>query len=376
MNLSVCEDSKIFLSIPIEISDNIDKLNASSDYYNNICYSSKSESGTDISLKDRKKEFVENNRTVCQEDCLFTDYDHSIQKANCSCSVKESSDEYEIMNINKTKLYENFGDSDDKNEISNLGITSCNVLASKENIESNVGFFSLLIILAIFIIIFIIFCTKGYNMLENKIDEVIHKKFKNETKNKNNNKNKKLTNSIIKESKIKTKIKHQNKKLNDKNITNKIKHISINSDNSKKKFVNQRYSKIINKRKNTSLFQNKINNSKKLESKNIKPDTDYELNWLIFKEALQYDKRSKCDYYCSLIKSKQLFIFTFCSYNDYNSGIIKKFILFLSFSLHYTVNALFLLNRQYIKYMKTKENLILNIKFLLLLFQQLFQLLY
>ena len=54
-----------------------------------------------------------------------------------------------------------------------------------------------------------------------------------------------------------------------------------------------------------------------------------------------YDKRSKCDYYGALIRSKQLFIFTFCSFNDYNSGIIKKFMFFLSFALHYTVNALF-----------------------------------
>ena len=60
-----------------------------------------------------------------------------------------------------------------------------------------------------------------------------------------------------------------------------------------------------------------------------------------YKEALKYDKRSKCDYYGSLLKYKQLFIFTFCSFNDYNSNIIKKFIFFLSFALHYTINALF-----------------------------------
>ena len=43
----------------------------------------------------------------------------------------------------------------------------------------------------------------------------------------------------------------------------------------------------------------------------------------------------------SLLKNKQLFLFTFCTFNDYNSGIIKKFMLFLSFSIHYTINALF-----------------------------------
>ena len=96
------------------------------------------------------------------------------------------------MNINNTKIYENF--ENNKKDISNLGITSCNVLSSKENIETNPGFFLLLIILAIFIIIFIIFCTKGYSLLENKIDEVIHKRFKNEKNNKKNNNANLLTN--------------------------------------------------------------------------------------------------------------------------------------------------------------------------------------
>ena len=65
------------------------------------------------------------------------------------------------------------------------------------------------------------------------------------------------------------------------------------------------------------------------------------MNNLSFIDALKYDKRTCCEYYMSLIKNKQLFAFTFCSFNDYNSGIIKKFIFFLSFALHYTINALF-----------------------------------
>ena len=51
-------------------------INSSSEYYNDICYSTKSESGTDITLKDRKTEFVEGNKTLCQEECGFHDYDH------------------------------------------------------------------------------------------------------------------------------------------------------------------------------------------------------------------------------------------------------------------------------------------------------------
>ena len=137
LNLSICKESKIFLIVPIELDENIDILNSSSEYYSDICYKSKSESGTDMLLNDRKKEFIEGNKTVCQEDCTFYDYLQEISKANCSCKVKESSSKIDNLNINKTKLYENFGETKNKKVISNLGLTSCNVLSSKENIESN-----------------------------------------------------------------------------------------------------------------------------------------------------------------------------------------------------------------------------------------------
>jgi len=341
LNKSVCENSKILLSVPIEIKEDLNKLNTSSNYFNDICYTTKSDSGTDISLKDRQKEFVENNKTVCQEDCLFEDYNYTTLQANCSCKVKESSNKYENMNINKTKLYENFDNTNNKKEISNLGITSCNVLSSKENLESNSGFFILLVILAIFIIIFILFCTKGYNMLENKIDEVIYKKFKNETKTKNY----KIKNSLVNNSnnklrtltKTKSKI-NQQLKLKEVNLNHNLPQKQLKS--SKRILYNKKQPiKNIHKNGVSSMFQNKINkNSQKQISK---PNTDYEYNWLSYQEALRYDKRENCDYYCSLIKNKQLFMFTFCSFNDYNSGIVKKYMVFLSFALHYTVNALF-----------------------------------
>ena len=91
-------------------------------------------------------------------------------------------------------------------------------------------------------------------------------------------------------------------------------------------------------------YQKTTNLNKKQKNQDnikFKPDTDYELNWLSYENVLIFDKRTNCDYYGALIKSKQLFIFTFFSFNDYNSGIIKKFILFLSFALHYSTNAFF-----------------------------------
>ena len=54
-----------------------------------------------------------------------------------------------------------------------------------------------------------------------------------------------------------------------------------------------------------------------------------------------YDKRTCCKYYISLIKAKNLIIFSFCPVKDYNSIIIKSCIFSLSFSIHYAINFAF-----------------------------------
>ena len=108
LNLSVCEKSKISLSVPVTLSESLDKLNSSCGYYNDICYTAITESGTNISLKVRKTEFIKGNKTVCLDGCDFSDYNFSKKKTKCSCKVKESSSSIFDMKINKTQLYDNF----------------------------------------------------------------------------------------------------------------------------------------------------------------------------------------------------------------------------------------------------------------------------
>ena len=68
---------------------------------------------------------------------------------------------------------------------------------------------------------------------------------------------------------------------------------------------------------------------------------DFEINSLKYKEALNLDKRTYIEYYFSLLKRKQILIFTFYVNNDYNSKSIKICLFLFSFALYYTVNALF-----------------------------------
>ena len=171
LNLSVCGTSKIFLLIPVEISENLDKLNTSSDYFNNICYTINSENGAYIPLKDRQKEFIERKKTLCQEDCYLNDYNYTTKKANCSCKPKENFLSFIDMHINKTKLYNNFVDI--KN-VANINILTCyKTLLTKDSLIYNVGSYIVIAILIFHIICIIIFYTKQFDLLKLKIKDIV-----------------------------------------------------------------------------------------------------------------------------------------------------------------------------------------------------------
>ena len=69
LDLALCKDTKVEISIAVKVNGELDKFNSSSDYYNDICFKTTTESGTDISLKDRRNEFVDNNLALCEENC-------------------------------------------------------------------------------------------------------------------------------------------------------------------------------------------------------------------------------------------------------------------------------------------------------------------
>lgn len=78
LNLSVCKDVKIDIVVPANISGDIEKYNSSSPYYNDICYIDNSDDGIDISLNDRKENYINNNMGVCEHGCDFISYDNEL----------------------------------------------------------------------------------------------------------------------------------------------------------------------------------------------------------------------------------------------------------------------------------------------------------
>ena len=140
LNLTSCKDTKLEISIKVKINDTIDKYNSSSDYYNNICHKTTSESGTDISLKDRRYEFVNNNLTICQENCKLIDYNYTKEKAKCSCDIKLNVPQNYDIKFDKKEFFKNFINI---NNIANLNIMKCYkiVIKIKSLFNNNYGFY-------------------------------------------------------------------------------------------------------------------------------------------------------------------------------------------------------------------------------------------
>ena len=107
LNISECRNSKIFISMPMELNGNIDKYNSSSDYYNSKCYTSTSDSGTDISLIDRKNELINGDEIVCQNGCFLADYNSSIKYGKCSCDAKEAASDFKDMKVDRNDIFVN-----------------------------------------------------------------------------------------------------------------------------------------------------------------------------------------------------------------------------------------------------------------------------
>ena len=101
---------------------------------------------------------------------------------------------------------------------------------------------------------------------------------------------------------------------------------------------------------NNNDIHNNIDNNNNIKNNHMEKyseKTDREMNNLSYERALKSDKRTFFQCYLSLIKTKQIFIFTFLHYNDFNSPIIKICYFFFLFALFLTINILFVKSDEY-----------------------------
>ena len=315
LNLSYCKNTKVDISIPIILNDTLDKYDKNSNYYNDICYTTTSKIGTDISLKDRKNEFINNNMTICEENCIIKNYDNDLKKVKCSCEIKINIPLIDEIKFDKGELLKRFKDI---TTIANIKMIKCFKSVFKPNsIKKNYGFYIFAFIHIMFYVCINLFYFKYYDILEKQIKQIVFsKKFIDTLMIKR--KKRKVKEKNINFPPIKTKIKQRNKK---ENIIKK----PFNLEN-----------EITNGKENKKFFD------VKKSQEEIMKYNDNELNELSYKKALKFDKRTFSQYYFALLKVNHLLFFSFYWNNqDYNSQIIKFFLFFFFFIVHFTINALF-----------------------------------
>ena len=340
LNLSSCLDTKIEISVAVKIDDDLDKYNSNSDYYNDICSKTTSESGTDLSLKDRRNEFVYNNMTLCEENCELIDYNYTKEKAKCSCDIKLSLPNNYDIKFNKDDFFKNFIDI---KKFANLNILKCFKTVLKiKNIKNNYGFFFFIFILILYLITLFIFWFVSYNKIKKDINKMFY--IYNKVQNKKEIKEEREIKKPFKKKRKKRKRK-KNKTFNNlendtnNNFNNQFKNKSeLENRNSLEQITQNIDVQAINMM-NSDIKGSIIEND--TYTKELIGQKDFEINALDYEEALKIDHRKFLQYYVSLLKFNHPVIFSFSSYIDYNSKVIKIFLFFFSFSSDFTINALF-----------------------------------
>ena len=365
LDLSFCSNLSINLNISVSIDEN--KLyiyDPNSDYYTDDCSTYSTDEGLDIIINDRKKEFIDNKFSLCQINCSYEGYNKESKKSICKCTIKNKMDLISQM-INNTYNLSNSLNLDEEN-LDLLSLLKCaKALFSLDGLIKNISSYVLGFFILFFIISILIFIKSGYLPLISHINKILKNKFHIETQNNNSfqrentsQNNKKRNNRKFKKKKknnfppkkktIKFSqtldIENSNNK-NSKSVINRQNgELSLNLNNNNKDKSNNKNKRNKNKSQKTkkNKFVNKKSSSlKKNNFKNmmiLKKFNDYELNTFDYRKAVLYDKRTFCQYYNSLLKTKHPVLFSFFPIKDYNSQIIKICMFLLSFAFNYGVN--------------------------------------
>jgi len=155
--MSICQIEKIKIYSHVSITDNIDKYNLSSDYYNDLCYTLDDEK-YDIILNDRKNNFYSNNYSICEENCIFEYYDFKFENTMCSCDASNSIQNLSHIDFNIKKVVKNIKNI---NYYTNINVMKCaKTLFTKNGIIKNIASYFFIYVILICICLLFLFIKK------------------------------------------------------------------------------------------------------------------------------------------------------------------------------------------------------------------------
>ena len=414
LDLLVCENVLISIYTRVTLSEELlnlynslikegyDLFDINSAFYQDYCTPFTSPNGTDVILDDRIKYYYNNNETLCQSNCRFSDYSIENKLLKCDCDISNSEiNTNNIKKFSKKSLYESFYDT---LKYSNYKVLKCYKLAfHKNSVTVNKGSIIAIVYFLIYLIFLILYCYKGIAQLKNDIQKIIMKN-KNINKinsplnkdednnpkekdflnlNNNNDIHKKESNQNIKiyennensqntvynlRNQNKSKTSNKNEKSTSKYINTFLnippkkqktsKDILFSKTNKKSKHKRKHFKNLTQRISVQNLIiANKVQFSDKHieniqeenQNKNLKFNDsnqegkldDFELNDLEYEEAIKLDKRNFIDIYWSIIKREHIIFFTFFRGNDHNLIPIKLSRLIFSICTDMAFNVFF-----------------------------------
>ena len=280
------------------VSNGYDPFNSESPFYNDICTPFTNENGNDVLLNERRTDYFNENINICDKDCTFSHYDPKTKMYTCKCKIQivgkesgENGTKSEDKYVEKA-LPESFYK---RQKNSNIEVIKCSSqVFSSSGQKKNFGSYCLITCFAGFLVTVVFYFVKGKESLNLIFSS--------------------LSNFSANPPKPQNKEKSKPKKEKTEKIKNPEK---------------ENYDDLMSKRE-------KPKNPEKVQKDLVL--NDIELNGADYEIACKKDYRNYGQMYWSLLKNKQLFIFTFYTSNDHNLRVVKiaLFILFISFYFAFT----------------------------------------
>ena len=231
-------------------------------------------------------------------------------------------------------MYSNFKNI--KN-IANFKMLECiYLLFDKTNIFKNSSNYMMIILMTLSIISLFDFICHNYLKIKNNIIEFSKKVVLTQKHYKINNINKNHNEYNSSKRRSLAKRKSNNSPFSFDYVNNLITNNFIN----KKEIINSKNvrkgnkNKIFTKKNAKYFFSKKSNKVLNLQLKSkykiaeTKIINDNEINLLEYEQARRQDKRTYCQYYFSLLRTKHILIFSFFQFGDYNKNIYILFYIF------------------------------------------------
>ena len=169
LDLTNCEGKAVFISFAINLTGDPDMYNRNSPYYNDLCISYSTNDKVDLTLEDRQNQYIENNKSLCEENCFFVGYDSATKVVECSCEVKYTLPLISEIKIDKNRLYKFMNIK----KIANFDVLKCyKLISSKVGIIKNLGFYLFIPTFIMYIVTIFLFHIKEFKLLKKQINDI------------------------------------------------------------------------------------------------------------------------------------------------------------------------------------------------------------